>query len=1403
MVISPSRRTGSILRNSKQQDHTALTADRWRAAFRSLVLTVFVLVSTFGGSAWGAGTLVNEPMTGSTALGWVLGGSAYLTASSGADPVGSGWLRLTDPGANEAGYGYLDTAFDVTQGAVIQFDYTTWGGAGDGGFGCGTTGADGYSIYLFDGSKSFSVGASGGSLGYAQKTVAPVNAGLNYGYIGVGIDEWGNFSNPTEGRIGGPGGRCDAVAVRGPYNHPSGAYYYLGGTASNIAQLAFPAQGYRPDQSGAQYRKVVIYLTPQSAPNYLRVDVYLQVGYNQALTQVVTGLMTGQPVPASVKIGYAASTGGSTNYHEIRNLTVDPLSTDINLTMFKTVSAPTVTAGGQLTYTVTARNYGPNNITANNVPIIDTMPALLTNVTWTCTGANGGTCGAASGNGSINTTATLPLNASVTYAIKSTVMPTATLGSQIVNTASLTPPSNDYNSSDNSASATSQVVGANVAVSGYVYNDANHNSVLGDAGDALCTTATCLPAATPTYAKIFLSNNLTTALAVVAVNTATAQYSLTVPQGAYYTVILSSDNTTNFTPSFGTANWIYTSPIGYTISNVYVGSSGLTGLNFGVYNGTRIDGRVFRDDGSNGGITDANDGTQNAAEVGLSGVQVQLVRDSNPATIYDGSVTTDSQGNFSLFTNTASKTLRIVELANPAGYLSVSYNAGNAATPVYTIAGDYISFAYTLYTNVTGVRFGDVPDNSFTPASRAQNGTSLNPVYYAHTFTPGSGGTVSFAVSSRTRGTWPAVAYYNDTNCSGTYNAGDTLITGATTTVSAGTPLCLLVKETIPVSAPTGTTDQLVTQATFTFTNSVGPVSKSYTVTDTTTVIAGSDLSTSSKTWTDLNGGDQNPGDVIQYTITLNETAGLLASGVTVTDNMPPNVTGFTVVSYPAGATNSSTPAGGANGTGYLNISNISVPASGSATVVFNVTIANGTAAGTLINNSATISNPGNIGGTPTAPTITVSVSQVPSTGNKSLYLYDSTSTPAYKLSRTPVPTNPVPGNIALASGATQTWTLSPVLQSQETLATSISNTIPVTLYLTSTAATTVAVSLACSSGGTSISSGSLSIAALGTQTAEVFSLSLNGVNQTCPTGSSWKLGVKNNTAGTVRVYPAYGSNRSVINLPCQNVITVMSVNAYSTAYPGTTVPAYFSPGTTIYTRATVSDPFGSYDITSATVTIKNTNNTVVVNNAVMTQVFDSGAATKVFEYAYTTLPSSGPNGSWTFTVTAQEGLLTEIPVPPSDNRTGTFPVVALFPSLVVVKSVVVSSDPINGTSNPKAIPGAVMLYTITVTNSGSGTADSSSIAMTDPIPANTTMYIDPTPSNSVTFSCSAAPACGLTWNYATNVTYSNQAGGGPPFTYTPSTGYDPNIKGVQIIPTGVLNGGNANFTVTYKVQVN
>ena len=56
--------------------------------------------------------------------------------------------------------------------------------------------------------------------------------------------------------------------------------------------------------------------------------------------------------------------------------------------------------------------------------------------------------------------------------------------------------------------------------------------------------------------------------------------------------------------------------------------------------------------------------------------------------------------------------------------------------------------------------------------------------------------------------------------------------------------------------------------------------------------------------------------------------------------------------------------------------------------------------------------------------------------------------------------------------------------------------------------------------------------------------------------------------------------------------------------------------------------------------------------------------------------------------------------------------------NLLIAKTSSIVSDPINGTTNPKAIPGATMRYCLLVTNGGSATA--TAIYVADPLPATT-----------------------------------------------------------------------------------
>ena len=62
--------------------------------------------------------------------------------------------------------------------------------------------------------------------------------------------------------------------------------------------------------------------------------------------------------------------------------------------------------------------------------------------------------------------------------------------------------------------------------------------------------------------------------------------------------------------------------------------------------------------------------------------------------------------------------------------------------------------------------------------------------------------------------------------------------------------------------------------------------------------------------------------------------------------------------------------------------------------------------------------------------------------------------------------------------------------------------------------------------------------------------------------------------------------------------------------------------------------------------------------------------------------------------------------------------------NLVLQKSVLTVYDPVNNSSNPKAIPGSWVDYTLSATNSGSGSVDVDSLLIVEPVPANAALFV-------------------------------------------------------------------------------
>ncbi len=260
-----------------------------------------------------------ETFQDTSAEQWILGTeqggfTPELTANSGTDPDGDGWLRLTTAGGNQSNFAYLNSPIPSAGNTIdVEFEYTVHGGSG----------ADGITFFMFDAATTFNTGAFGGSLGYANRDDStPLSAGdgMAGGFFGLGFDTWGNYSNPNEGRNGGPGFLPDQVAVRGEGNGQTGYAFIEGtgdGTNPSLGQnLQF---GARPVTGGAtedNYFGVKINLSDTSLLT-VSMEFVPGNGFNTLFSAQLTGTR-----PAELMLGYAASTGGATNFHEVRALTV-------------------------------------------------------------------------------------------------------------------------------------------------------------------------------------------------------------------------------------------------------------------------------------------------------------------------------------------------------------------------------------------------------------------------------------------------------------------------------------------------------------------------------------------------------------------------------------------------------------------------------------------------------------------------------------------------------------------------------------------------------------------------------------------------------------------------------------------------------------------------------------------------------------------------------------------------------------------------------------------------------------------------------------------------------------------------------------------------------------------------
>jgi type IV pilus assembly protein PilY1 len=175
----------------------------------------------------------------------------------------TGALRFTNGapyGKNEGGAIISATPFGTSNGVQITFKSVTYRGDSGGGVG---DGADGISFFMIDGSVAPSTGSQGGSLSYTCSNPGnigghPTVDGVTGAYIGLGIDEYGNFLNASDNTATGFGQHGDRIGLRGagnvswPYLSSHYPLYYPSSLSSSQQQAAVAAtcqSGYLWDYS--------------------------------------------------------------------------------------------------------------------------------------------------------------------------------------------------------------------------------------------------------------------------------------------------------------------------------------------------------------------------------------------------------------------------------------------------------------------------------------------------------------------------------------------------------------------------------------------------------------------------------------------------------------------------------------------------------------------------------------------------------------------------------------------------------------------------------------------------------------------------------------------------------------------------------------------------------------------------------------------------------------------------------------------------------------------------------------------------------------------------------------------------------------------------------------------------
>ncbi len=381
-------------------------------------------------------------------------------------------------------------------------------------------------------------------------------------------------------------------------------------------------------------------------------------------------------------------------------------------------------------------------------------------------------------------------------------------------------------------------------------------------------------------------------------------------------------------------------------------------------------------------------------------------------------------------------------------------------------------------------------------------------------------------------------------------------------------------------------------------------------------------------------------------------------------------------------------------------------------------------------------------------------------------------------------------GVTSMVAGTSTTYTL--VVKNNSTLFSvvgiPVSDTPPADMTITSWTCSASAGSFCTDPSGSGAMSTSVSLLPLGTATYLVTSLLASGTAASTITNTAV---INPPASGVIDTDPTNNSASDTNNITRSADIMVVKTASNSVAPIGgnlTFTVTVTNNGPSDAAAVSASDTLPSgYTFVGATPSV----GTFAAPTWTIGTLVKGASATLNL---VTTVRSTG-----TYANTANGTTTTPDPVPGNNSSTVTLGTI----NVTATKTSRLISDPVNGTTNPKMIPGAIVEYTITVNNAGTSPIDANTVVVSDPLPIELAPYVSTAAGAPVTF-VDGSPSSGLTYNYAANVTWSNQAGGGAPFVYTPVPdvdGVDSAATGLRVNPAGTMAATSA-FSIIFKAQI-